>query len=97
VLVFIALVIGGFLWWRRYRSQRSGLLKSPPGGLEESIPLTQNGETHYTDAEREGRYDSREDLPPSRKGKERATEATPQETIFKVDDDSDDEGHRAGS
>ena len=41
-------------------------------------------------------YDSREELEKSRKGKERATDVSPapRETIFKVDDDSDDEGHR---
>ncbi|KAI0691379.1 alpha/beta-hydrolase [Cytidiella melzeri] len=96
VLFLIALAIGGFLWWRRYRSRRSGgLLKSPRGaGLEESIPLTQNGDSHYVDAERRERYndDSSEDVGRLRKGKGRAMELTPQETIFRVDDESDEEG-----
>ncbi len=104
VLLLIAISVGAFFWWRRYRSRRAGLLKSPHAGaasLEESIPLTQSrGDSHYrdVDAEREG-LGSREDLEMrrsgSRKGKERATEASPvpQETIFKVDDDSDEEGH----
>lgn len=103
VLLLIAISVGAFFWWRRYRSRRAGLLKSPHAGaasLEESIPLTQSrGDSHYrdVDAEREG-LGSREDVEMrsgSRKGKERATEASPvpQETIFRVDDDSDEEGH----
>lgn len=98
VLVFIALAIGGFFWWRRFKSRRAGgMLNSPraEGGFDESIPLTQNGDSHYADVDRSDGYDSREDLSRSRKGKERATEATPQETIFRVDDEeSDEEGRR---
>ena len=94
VLVLIAAVIGAFLWWRSRRARRLGLGRSPPHrtrGFEEHIPLT----------ERSAELD---DLPPSRderdehegtfrgrgKGKERATEYTPKEEIFRVDD-SDDE------
>ncbi|KAI0337935.1 alpha/beta-hydrolase [Trametopsis cervina] len=90
VLVLIALSIGGFLWWRRWRSRRAGgLLKSPrsQGGFEEAIPLRENGDSHYADRED---YETTDDTR-SRKGKERATALTPQETIFTVDDDSDDE------
>lgn len=87
VLLLIAIVIGGFLWWRFRRNRIKGLPGSPPNGMnhdgeyEENIPLT---ESNDLDEAEEYRHN---------KGKGRATELTPKEEIFRVDD-SDDEDTR---
>lgn len=87
VLLIIAVLVGGFLWWRSRRSRLRGLPGSTDIGLglgEEGIPLAENS----------GSHDSHEDeYPPNLgKGKERAMDYTPKEEIFRVDD-SDDEDH----
>lgn len=83
MLVLIAVVIGAFLWWRARRNRLRGLPRSPPNGREENIPLTESADLHDGDGDDAGAFRSR-------KGKERATEYTPKEEIFRVDD-SDDE------
>ncbi|KAI0960156.1 hypothetical protein AcW1_004754 [Taiwanofungus camphoratus] len=81
VLVLIALVVGGFLWWRSRRQRLRGL---PISTHEENIPLNSSmGETN-------GHADTDHDSFRSRKGKERATHLTPAEPIFSVGE-SDDE------
>lgn len=75
MLILIALVIGGFIWWRSRRSGLRGLPLSSSGAanFEETIPLATNG-----DSEDDG-YRQRKG-----KGKERATGTTPREEIFGV-------------
>ncbi|KAI0797108.1 alpha/beta-hydrolase [Abortiporus biennis] len=88
VLVVIAVIIGGFLWWRSRRG--NGLLGRGGGvGLplhsrdlpEESIPLTTNGEPSDDDFTRQQR---------ARKGKERARDVTPKDDeLFEIGDDAE--------
>ncbi|THG98100.1 hypothetical protein EW026_g4029 [Hermanssonia centrifuga] len=85
VLVLIALVIGGFLWWRSRRNRLTGLPGSTDNDFtEEHIPLTQNGDSH----------DRQDDGYSQRKGKQRQRDFTPKEEIFRVDDsDEEDNSH----
>ena len=93
VLVIIAVLIAGFIWWRSRKGKLSGVglpLTRDDVRPDEEIPLTQsngNADDHDQDAD-EG---SRE-----RKGKGRATGLTPKEEIFGVgDDEFDDEESRS--
>lgn len=91
VLLLIAIVIGGFLWWRFRRNRLRGLPGTPPNGgaYEEHIPLTESSELEEHDSYRPNGGNGHG----NGKGKERATEYTPKEEIFRVDD-SDDEDAR---
>ncbi|KAJ3555877.1 hypothetical protein NM688_g2335 [Phlebia brevispora] len=92
VLLLIAILIGGFVWWRSRRGRLRGLPGSTENGLgalEENIPLTQSGDSHDPEGD-DKEYSTHLD-----KGKERATTFTPREEIFRVDD-SDDEDHDGG-
>lgn len=93
VLVIIAVLIAGFVWWRSRKGKLSGVglpLTRDDVRPDEEIPLTQsngNVDDHDQDTD-EG---SRE-----RKGKGRATGLTPKEEIFGVgDDEFDDEESRS--
>ncbi|KAH8096683.1 alpha/beta-hydrolase [Cristinia sonorae] len=86
VLVIIAILIGGFVWWRSRKGKLRGIglpvTREDIQQEEEHIPLTQsNG--NADDSDEEG---SRQ-----RKGKGRATGLTPREEIFGVGDDEDDD------
>ncbi|CAL1700266.1 unnamed protein product [Somion occarium] len=98
VLVLIALLIGGFLWWRSRKGGLRGLPLSSRGSMalnEESIPLRTNGDAEdglggddFEGGARRRNGDAKG------KGKERARTFTPQEEIFGVGD-SDDEGGKS--
>lgn len=110
VLVLIALLIGGFLYWR---SRKGGLsLRSLPlsshsnmrsNEFEESIPLRGSGYGDADDHDRDRDGSStlvggeEHEGSRSRKGKERATtyEPTPKEEIFGVGDSDDEDGRGA--
>ncbi|KAI0722676.1 alpha/beta-hydrolase [Earliella scabrosa] len=80
VLVLIALLVGGFLWWRARKGRRRGLSLSTH---EEHIPLNSS----IADEPPNGDGGFR-----SRKGKERAGSVSEEEeAIFDVGDDDDDE------
>lgn len=85
VLVIIALLIGGFIWWRSRKGKLRGVglpLSREDAQADENIPLTQtNGDVDDDDGS-----DTRQ-----RKGKGRATGLTPHEEIFGVGDDEDEE------
>ncbi|KAI0080868.1 alpha/beta-hydrolase [Panus rudis PR-1116 ss-1] len=92
VLLIIAILIGGFLYWR---SRRKGGLRGLPLSIstrdsfthqeEESIPLRQNDDGYNDDVDGERRQRVG-------KGKERARTFTPQrEEIFGVGETSEDE------
>ncbi|KAH9948790.1 alpha/beta-hydrolase [Amylocystis lapponica] len=88
VLVLIALVVAGFLWWRSRRQRLRGL---PVSTQEESIPLN----SHVGEGNGNGMSSrSEEDLFRNRKGKERAGGRTPEEAIFSVGDSDDEEEGR---
>lgn len=87
VLVILAILIGGFVWWRirKGKFRGMGLPQSREDiRTEEHIPLTQS-----TNGDIEDHYDDEESLQP--KGKGRATGLTPREEIFGVGDDEDEE------
>ena len=77
VLVLIALVVGGFLWWRSKRRAARGLALATH---EEHIPLN----SALADEDRASVDGFR-----PRKGKERASELPEEEAIFEVGDDED--------
>lgn len=79
MLVLIALIVGGFLWWRSRGKRTRGLSLSTH---EEHIPLNSSMADEANG--------SREDGFRPRKGKERA-ELPEEEAIFDVGDDDDDE------
>lgn len=79
VLAILVILIGGFLWWRSWRQRRP---RGPPTFTEEDIPLTMSQEAN-------GHGD--DDEYPRKKGKERAQHLTPQETIFGVGSDDEDD------
>lgn len=92
MLLLIALLVGGVVWWRARRGRLRGLPGSTENGFgfqytnanteEEAIPLTQSRMDDDEDA----------DVRRTAKGKERAVELDAKEEIFRVDD-SDDEDH----
>ena len=80
MLVLIALLVGGFLWWRARKGRRRGLSLSTH---EEHIPLNSS----MADEPPNGDGGFR-----SRKGKERSGSVSEEEeAIFDVGDDDDDE------
>ena len=87
VLVLIALMVGGFVWWRSRRGGIRGLPLSTAevGNEEETIPLTLSA-----GQDDDGGYRQRStgivirDGGGKGKGKERAMEFTPKEEIFGV-------------
>jgi len=87
VLVFVFVIIGLFLWWRK----RNNGVKLPSREVdteEESIPLTRS------------RRDYDEDDTRRRKGKDRQEEAAVERsspTIFEVGSDDEEEYQRVGS
>ncbi|TCD68479.1 Cell death protease [Steccherinum ochraceum] len=92
VLVIIAVLIAGFLFWRSRQKQHAvGLPLSREDIQEENIPLTSsNG--NLDDHHREDRDDDDDDGSRMRKGKGRAGSAlTPHEEIFGVGDDEDED------
>ncbi|KAI0650444.1 alpha/beta-hydrolase [Trametes meyenii] len=82
VLVLIAALVGGFLWWRSRRNRLRGL---PLSTHEENIPLNLSNGGERDDDE-EGGFRPR-------KGKERAGTLPEEEAIFDVG--SDDEGEKS--
>ncbi|KAK7696265.1 hypothetical protein QCA50_000918 [Cerrena zonata] len=94
VLVLIALLIGGFLYWRSRKGGLRGLPLSSHGNLrnEESIPLRE-AEDHDGSSTLVG-GDDEGGMRRSRKGKERARaySPTPKEEIFGVGDSDDEDG-----
>ena len=82
MLVLIALIVGGFLWWRSRGKRTRGLSLSTH---EEHIPLNSSMADEANG--------SREDGFRPRKGKERAGSVSEEEeeAIFDVGDDDDDE------
>ena len=102
VLVLIAVLIGGFLYWRSRKGGLKGLPLSNHGSTrlnenEESIPLRAHGdgEDHDGSPTLVGHDDEVRSRSGKGKGKERATtyEMTPKEEIFGVGDSDDEEKH----
>ena len=80
--------MGAFFWWRSRRGRLQGLPGSNENGfsLEENIPLTQSGDSYEPP---DDQHRLREP-----KGKERATELSPKEEIFRVEDSDEKESDR---
>ena len=89
VLVIIAVLIAGFVWWKSRTGKLRGVglpLSRGDVQTEEHIPLTQsNGDAD------DGDLSPRGEETRLRKGKGRATGLTPREEIFGVGDDEDEE------
>ena len=86
VLVIVAVVVGGFLWWRSRRQRMRGFSISA-ANTEEHIPLNLSmGDMNGHD----------EDSFRQRKGKERTGERrSPAEELFSVGDSDGDEDARS--
>ena len=88
VLVLIAILVGGFLWWRSRRNRLRGL---PFSTAEENIPLNSHlGDESKENGEGNGFR--------SRKGKQRADSLPEEDAIFDVgdeDDEDDDDDRRS--
>ncbi|KAI0375946.1 alpha/beta-hydrolase [Pilatotrama ljubarskyi] len=83
VLVLIAVLVGGFLWWRSRRGRKHALSLSL-STHEENIPLNSS-----IGGDRDGDEDRERGFRP-RKGKERAGSLPEQEAIFDVGSDDED-------
>ena len=81
VLVLIAILVGGFLWWRSRRNRLRGL---PFSTAEENIPLN----SHLGDEAKENGEDNGFR---SRKGKQRADSLPEEDAIFDVGDEDDED------
>ncbi|KAF9809828.1 hypothetical protein IEO21_07228 [Rhodonia placenta] len=84
LLLLIAILLGVWFWWRSRRARLRGL---PVSTNEENIPLSSNME----ESNGHGPDDVGGERFQSRKGKERATQLTPEQAIFSVGDEEDEE------